>query len=60
MWSTKNQGRDPVVVLFNTFLQVRLNCLQISIDIPRMSPLIPIFQQPVVQQVSKLKFDSKG
>lgn len=24
---------------------------QISIDIPRMSPLIPIFQQPVVQQV---------
>src|SRR5690606_28428472 len=29
---------------------------QIHIDIPRMSPLVPLFQQPIVQQVSYILF----
>lgn len=32
--------------------KVKPLCLQIHIDIPRTNPLIPLFQQPAVQEVS--------
>ncbi len=36
----------------STKVIVILCIFQISIDIPRMSPLVPLFQQQIVQEVS--------